>query len=361
MAMTIKSFFADTIAAAIREARAELGEEAMLLKSRRAPDEARHLGAYEVVFGVVQADRREAPASESIWDVSFEASARAAQTAALARPRADALYGKLIELEFDEPLAADFAARVQARLAAEGFSGKDSRAGVVASAEAAVEQAISLEAERFFERNAGLDGRGNGIAALIGPPGGGKTSTVVRLAVAYGLAKGRRVVLLAANDHRVAAAGKLLHYASLLGVECHAACRPQELAGHLNRAQEGDLVLIDTPGYGPRDREHAQSLAEFLAQRPEIQKHLVLPATLKTDDLRAAVERFEVFGTGSLLFTRLDETARFGAAFSEAAACRKPISFLSSGQRVPGDIEAASQFPWAALLRAQEGAMASAA
>ena len=53
--MTIKSFFADTVAAAMREARTQLGEEAMLLKSRRAPDESRHLGAYEVVFGVVQA------------------------------------------------------------------------------------------------------------------------------------------------------------------------------------------------------------------------------------------------------------------------------------------------------------------
>jgi flagellar biosynthesis protein FlhF len=359
--MTIKSFFADTIAAAIREARAELGEEAMLLKSRRAPDEARHLGAYEVVFGVLQAGRPEASATESIWDVPFEALPQAAPTAAVARPRADSLYRKLIELEFDEGLAADFAARVQARLAAEGFSGKDGRAGLAVSGEAAIEQAITLEAERFYERSAGLDGPGDGIAALIGPPGGGKTSTVVRLAVAYGVAKGRRVVLMAANDHRVAAAGKLLHYASLLGVECHAACRPQELAGHLSRAKVGDLILIDTPGYGPRDREHTPPLAEFLAQRPEIHKHLVLPATLKTDDLRASVERFEAFGTGSLLLTRLDETARFGAAISEAAACRKPISFLSSGQRVPGDIEAASQFPWAALLRAQQGAMASAA
>lgn len=359
--MTIKSFFADTVAAAIREARAELGEEAMLLKSRRAPDEARHLGAYEVVFGVVQANLQEASVTESIWDVPFEAVPQSAPTNVVARPRTDALYRKLIELEFDEPLAADFAARVQARLAAQDVSGKESRTGVAASGEDAVEQAISLEAERFFERNAGFDGPANGIAAFVGPAGGGKTSTVIRLAVAYGLAKGRRVVLLAANDHRVAAAGKLLHYASLLGVECHAACRPQELAGHLNSAKEADLILIDTPGYGPRDREHAQPLAEFLAQRPEIHKHLVLPATLKVDDLRAAVERFEAFGTGSLLFTRLDETARFGPAFSEAAACRKPISFLSSGQRVPGDIEAASQFPWATLLRAQEGAMASAA
>jgi flagellar biosynthesis protein FlhF len=359
--MTIKSFFADTVAAAIREARGQLGEEAMLLKSRRAPDEARHLGAYEVVFGVVQSTRREAAVSESIWDVPSEAAPQPARAAALRRPRTDALYGKLLELEFDERLAADFAERVQARVLAEDFEDEESAAGLVASGEDAVERAISLEAERFFERDAALDRTGRSVAVLIGPPGGGKTSTVVRLAVAYGLAKGRRVVLLAADDHRVAAGGRLLHYASLLGVECHAACRPQELGDRIERCREGDLILIDTPGYGPRDTEHAQPLAHFLAQRREIQKHLVLPATLKADDLRAAVDRFEVFGTDRLLFTRLDETARFGPAFSEAAASRKPISFLATGQQVPGDIVPASQFQLAALLRSQQDAMASAA
>ena len=87
----------------------------------------------------------------------------------------------------------------------------------------------------------------------------------------------------------------------------------------------------------------------------------MLPATLKADDLRAAVERFEIFATDRLLFTRLDETERFGPAFSEAAASAKPVSFLASGQRVPGDITTASQFPLASLLGTREGAMASAA
>lgn len=370
--MTIKSFFADTVAAAIREARAQLGEDAMLLKSRRAPQEARHLGAYEVVFGVLQAapqassrlassSARPTGVSEGIWDVPFETAWQSSHTAGSERPSSGALYRKLLELEFDERLAAEFAERVQARLLAEDFAGTGSTAGPTAPREDDVERAISLEAERFFERDTALDSEGGGVAALIGPPGGGKTSTVVRLAVAYGLAKARPVVLLAANDHRVAATGRLLHYASLLGVECHAACRPQELGDRMKRRQEGDLILIDTPGYGPRDMEHAQPLADFLAQRREIQKHLVLPATLQADDLRAAVARFEVFGTDRLLFTRLDETARCGPAFSEAAASRKPISFLASGQQVPGDIAPASRFPLAALLRIREGAMASAA
>jgi flagellar biosynthesis protein FlhF len=162
-------------------------------------------------------------------------------------------------------------------------------------------------------------------------------------------------------DHRVAAAAKLEHYASLLGVEFHGACRPRDLGERLKSGQQGELILIDTPGFGPREMEQAQPLAEFLAQRHEIQKHLVLPATLKADDLRSAVERFEVFGIERLLFTRLDETAHCGPAFSEAAAGGRRISFLTSGQQVPGDILPARQFPLAALLETRRDAMASAA
>ncbi len=442
--MTIKSFFADSVAAAMREARTQLGEEAMLLKSRRAPEEARHLGAYEVVFGVMQTAREEAAGletlaangavsngaflngagrngmttngtvtngtatkngtatngiatnglaangavangvahlvaangaaangvvphglgaglvvSESIWEVPGAPQLEGPRGNSV-RLRGDELYRKLLDLEFDDALAADFAERVQARLLTDALDATAPATNGRAPQDA-TERVISLEAERFFERNTALDDASGSVTALIGPAGGGKTSAVVRLAVAYGLAKSRRVVLLSAEDARVAAEGRLLHFASLLGVECHSGCGPDELAERVQRRERGDLILIDTPGYGPREMEAARPLAEFLAQRQQIEKHLVLPAALKADDLRGALERFEMFASDRLLFTRLDETERFGPAFSEADASGKAVSFLATGQQVPGDIVHASRFQLAALLRTREGAMASAA
>ena len=49
--MKLKSYYADTVEAAMAQAGRELGSDAMLVYSRPSPVEARHLGAYEVVFG----------------------------------------------------------------------------------------------------------------------------------------------------------------------------------------------------------------------------------------------------------------------------------------------------------------------
>ncbi len=48
--MRLKSYFAGTVESAICLARQEMGEDAMLVNSRKALPEARHLGLYEVVF-----------------------------------------------------------------------------------------------------------------------------------------------------------------------------------------------------------------------------------------------------------------------------------------------------------------------
>jgi len=57
--MRLKSYFAGTVESAICLARQEMGEDAMLVNSRKAPPEARHLGAYEVVFASAPDSREE--------------------------------------------------------------------------------------------------------------------------------------------------------------------------------------------------------------------------------------------------------------------------------------------------------------
>ena len=50
--MRIKSYFAKSVDLAMAQAREELGPEAMLLNTRKAPADQIEGGGYEVIFGV---------------------------------------------------------------------------------------------------------------------------------------------------------------------------------------------------------------------------------------------------------------------------------------------------------------------
>src|ERR1035438_5182796 len=101
-------------------------------------------------------------------------------------------------------------------------------------------------------------------------------------------------------------------------------------------------VFIDTPGLAYGDLEYSESLAHFLTTRGDIDTHLVLPASMKATDLSRMVDAFEILHPGHLLFTKLDEPGSYGPIFGEAARTGKPLSFFTTGQRIPEDLEAAS-------------------
>src|SRR5882757_2477175 len=69
--MKIKSYFSRTVEDAMAAASQELGPDAMLVNSRKAPPEARHLGEYEVVFA------NAIPTAEAVGDASAPAPAGA--------------------------------------------------------------------------------------------------------------------------------------------------------------------------------------------------------------------------------------------------------------------------------------------
>jgi flagellar biosynthesis protein FlhF len=64
---------------------------------------------------------------------------------------------------------------------------------------------------------------------------------------------------------------------------------------------------------------------------------------MKPADLSRVVDAFEVLRPRHLLFTKFDETGSFGPLFSEAVRTHKPLSFFATGQRIPEDLETATQ------------------
>jgi flagellar biosynthesis protein FlhF len=177
--------------------------------------------------------------------------------------------------------------------------------------------------------------------AVVGPTGSGKTTTLAKLAARSRVAGGTTQVL----DLDVTALGtgsRLAAIAGILGVAYTLATTADDLARALDQPTLRGLTLIDTPGLSPRDDEGLAALATLLGRARPSEVHLVLSATTKTDDARAAVAAFGLVGATHLVFTRLDETASLGSVIGVAASCDLPLSYLGTGPEIPDGIRPAS-------------------
>jgi flagellar biosynthesis protein FlhF len=346
--MRIKSFYAGTVESAVSLARREMGAEAMLVESRRAPLESRHLGEYEVVCALVpEAGSAPSPESDTPPDprLAVELAEMRRQLDLMSRTITRSAWSGTRWSSTAPELSAWHALLTAADLDGE-LVGQILEAAGRASPEAGAREALVAEelGKRILvDATLGAPGRAPVIAALVGPPGAGKTAMLAKLAVTCGLAMRRSLALVSMDDYRVAGADQLRSYAAILGVAFQAADNVSALAQAIEELRGKHLILIDTPGYGPRDMDRAAALAHFLSTHPAIATHLVLTATMKSADLKHVAERFEIFHPSSLMFTRVDETRTFGTAVSLSAALAKPISFLGSGQEIPEDFEGATQ------------------
>lgn len=179
------------------------------------------------------------------------------------------------------------------------------------------------------------------VVAFAGPPGAGKTTTLIKIAVRECLAERQPVRILSVDPHRVAAHEKLRSFAAIIGVGFTAINSVPEFLAAMEESRNGSVVLVDTPGYSPNDMDGATEIAACLSRIANKQIHLVLPASMKYADLMRAIRVHAAFEPNYLLFTKLDETASLGAILSAALEAAKPLSFFANGQNIPEDIEAA--------------------
>jgi flagellar biosynthesis protein FlhF len=165
----------------------------------------------------------------------------------------------------------------------------------------------------------------------------------VKLAARYGLALRRPAQILTVDVHRIAAADQLRSLAGILGIGFEVLETPLALAQAIEEHRSKELILIDTPGLALSELEDGADLACLLASHPRMDTHLVLSASMKPSDLARVAGSYEIFQPRKLLFTRIDETDRYGALVSEAARRSLPVSFLTMGQRIPDDLEPATK------------------
>jgi flagellar biosynthesis protein FlhF len=188
------------------------------------------------------------------------------------------------------------------------------------------------------------------IVALVGPTGVGKTTTLAKLAADFRLRQERSIGLITTDTYRVAAVEQLRTYAGIMDLPVEVATTTLEMAAAIDRLSDRELVLIDTAGCSPRDAAQLRQLRAVLAAARPSEVLLVLSSVAAKEGLAAAALAFGMAGTTSLILTKLDETSQLGQLSDWLAACRLPLSYITTGQNVPGDLEPASAIQLAKLL-----------
>ena len=186
-----------------------------------------------------------------------------------------------------------------------------------------------------------LKSRKRKIAALLGPTGVGKTTTLAKIAAQCVLEKGISTAFITADTYRISAVEQLKTYADILGLPIAIVYTPDELKEAIQKFRQKQLILIDTAGRSQHNRRQMAELKDFLAVNPNIEKYLVLSATTKNEDAKDIVDKFSVCKPDKVIFTKTDETKSLGIILN--ILCKKDmrLSYLTNGQSVPDDIVSA--------------------
>lgn len=188
------------------------------------------------------------------------------------------------------------------------------------------------------------------VVALIGPTGVGKTTTLAKLAAGFRINHGARVGVITVDTYRMGAVDQLGSYAELIGVPMEVVSNAQEMAEAKAKLADLDLILIDTAGHAPRDAERLHALQSVLREAAPHETHLVLSANANSRSLAEAVKRFGAVGADKLLITKFDEAASCGHLLGLIQEAGLSIRYLTDGQTVPDDIEAADPYELARRL-----------
>lgn len=179
------------------------------------------------------------------------------------------------------------------------------------------------------------------VLLFVGPTGAGKTTTIAKLAARAALIQNKRVRLITLDNYRVGGVDQIRTFAELIGVPLTVAESAADLVTILtdDDADHYDLTLIDTAGKSPRDTGAIIELAAELPSLPPIETHVVMPAATSRAAAEAMVDRFRPLAPARLLVTKVDEVDVPSELFSLPARLDLPITWITTGQAVPEDLE----------------------
>ena len=179
----------------------------------------------------------------------------------------------------------------------------------------------------------------NGKVALIGPTGVGKTTTIAKLAGRLALIDKKNVGLITIDTYRIGAVEQLKTYAEIMNIPFKVVITLKEMKEAINELKHCDVILIDTTGRSSKNTMQISELRAFIDQVKADSISLVISATTKNKDIETILTGYDNIGYNNIIITKLDETVSYGNLYKILKKSKKSISYITTGQNVPDDID----------------------
>ena len=201
------------------------------------------------------------------------------------------------------------------------------------------------------------------IITFIGSSGCGKTTSLIKLGIASKLLKQANVLIISTDTFRVGATEQLQLLTGIAGITFMLAYSSEEVKKILKEETKYDLILIDTMGRNPNNRDEINDLLELqnaitetchpvfpnsnkivpqYDKKTKCYTFLILSAVSSLGTLENNIKKFSDFSIDSTVITRMDEAFGLGNIITALNKKQIPVSYFTNGQKIPDDIEQAN-------------------
>ncbi len=209
-----------------------------------------------------------------------------------------------------------------------------------------IAEAIKIKLENYTLADKGK------VICLVGPTGIGKTTSIAKLAAYYVIEVSRKVgklldvKIVSTDGYRIGASDQMRKYCKHMKLPLVIPENSSELHKYLELYKDqADIVCIDTTGRSPSDYAKILEMQRFIdvIDKENSETYLAVSAVSKSMDIKEIMKQYSGFDYSSIIITKLDETVTVGSIISVLAENDVPISFITTGQKVPRDLRLASK------------------
>lgn len=177
------------------------------------------------------------------------------------------------------------------------------------------------------------------INIFVGTTGVGKTTTLAKLASKQVLKKDKKVGFLTLDTYRISAVDQLKTYADILNAPLEVAYDLDDVSYSIQRLKNRDVIFIDTAGRSHKNKEHMEELKQFINCFEQKNIFLVLNANWHIQDIKEIIRKYSFLDNYKIIITKIDETSRTGVILDILYHFGNKIKYIAYGQNVPDDIE----------------------